>query len=101
MGRNRRAGMLLTAGAAGICMLIFFAVQRNWLEGKENSNDGSYEELKEDTSKEEPLKYIAEDFTAEEGFHTNLPIVVLRIQGEMPDYKSFESGMEQVKEEMF
>lgn len=64
-------------------------------------NPGSYETLKPDTSSENALKYINADFSVEKGFHTNLPIVILETDGELPQYKYFaDNGMEIADEDI-
>ena len=58
-------------------------------------NPGSYKTLEKDSSAENPLKYVGTDFSVKRGFHTNLPIVILEIDGELPEYKYFtDNGIE-------
>lgn len=90
--RNR----LILIGVSGVILLLGLNTFRNILLHNENRNDGSYFSLAPDLSTEDPLKYMNEDFTVQNDFHSNLPIVILSIDGEVPDYKSFSSGMETV-----
>lgn len=92
--------VMLLVSLSGILLLFGLTFLRTGLVHEENRNDGSYQHLVPDSSTEEPLKYIDEDFTVEEAFHTNLPIVVLSIDGELPEYKSFVSGNETVEEDV-
>ncbi len=55
----------------------------------------SFHEYLPDMSGEDPLKYIDSDFHVLDGFSTNLPIIVLDIDGELPDYKKF-TGSEEI-----
>jgi len=96
---NRRILLLIVWVFA--CALLFllslprFAVKNGIL------NPGSYETLKPDTSSENALKYINADFSVEKGFHTNLPIVILETDGELPQYKYFvDNGMEIADEDI-
>ena len=59
---------------------------------------GTYTSLSPDTSNDDPLAYIGEDFSVKEGFHTNLPIVILNLDSELPDYKTFKDSKEIVEE---
>ncbi len=56
-----------------------------------------YTELPSDTSVGDPLAGIAEDFTTNtEVFDSNLPLIVLHVDGELPQYKTFKDGIEVV-----
>ena len=59
---------------------------------------GTYEPLSPDTNTEDPLKYIDEDFAVKDGFHTNLPIVILKLDSDIPDYKTFKYSSEMIIE---
>lgn len=93
---NKRVVWILTVGIIGILSMLVLSLIRVEFDHIENGNDGSYHRLAKDTSAEDPLKYIQEDFLVTEGFHTNLPIVILTIDGEIPDYKNFENSQEVV-----
>ena len=60
------------------------------------SPDGTYASLAPDTSTEDPLLYIDKDFKVKQGFHTNLPIVVLSLDTDFPEYKRFRNGQEEL-----
>lgn len=60
----------------------------------ENVKQSSYSALAPDTNRADPLLYLKDDFTVREGFYTNLPIVILSMDDELSDYKSFTGGEE-------
>lgn len=99
MSHRKGIWVMLGIGLAGILLLYCLTVLRRGMNPLERENqEGVYQTLPADTQKEGPLKYITEDFTVEEGFHTNLPIVILSVEGEITRYKSFENGTEVVDE---
>ena len=55
---------------------------------------GTYETLIPDSSTDDPIGYIDSEYKVKEGFHTNLPIVVLSVDKEMPAYKKYKEGQE-------
>ena len=57
---------------------------------------GTYETLLPDESKDDPLAYIGKDYEVLDGFHTNLPIVILDLDTEIPIYKEFRDKSEQL-----
>lgn len=86
----------------GICCVLILGVLgciRVTLnkESKKNTQIG-YEKLPADNSTEEALAHIQEDFYVDEGFVTNLPIVILELDSEVSDYKYFKSGQEVINE---
>ena len=99
MSRRKGIWMMLGVGMTGILLLYGLTVLRRGTNPLERENqEGVYQTLPADTQTEDPLLYISEDFTVEEGFHTNLPIVILSIEGEITQYKSFENSTEVVDE---
>ena len=82
---------MLCIGIIGMTLLLGIGVVTKIFLYKDNQNAGNYHELLPDNSTEEPLAYINEDFTVAEGFHSNLPIVILSLDGEVPEYKSFSA----------
>lgn len=98
MPQNKNKVIMLSVCLAGLVLLLGLSILRVAIESERTQNDGSYQALVPDTSTEEPLTYLHEDFTVEEAFHTNLPIVTLSIDGELPDYKGFQDGAEVVAE---
>lgn len=98
MLQNKNKVIMLSVCLAGLALLIGLSILRFGLASIRAQNDGSYQALVPDTSTEKPLAYLHEDFTVEEAFHTNLPIVTLSIDGELPDYKGFQDGAEVVAE---
>ncbi len=95
MSQKRKVGFLI--GINLLCLFIL-AVLASWLgvrnERDKDVNKSTYFSLPADNSKEDPLLYIDSDFTVKEGFHSNLPIVLLTIDEELPDYKGFKGGKE-------
>ena len=59
-------------------------------------NSGSYETLLPDTSTDDPLKYIGNDYKIDGKFITNLPIVLIDTAEPAPDYKEFHEEEEVV-----
>ncbi|MGN0280353.1 MAG: CotH kinase family protein [Lachnospiraceae bacterium] len=99
MSRRKVIWMMLGIGLTGILLLYGLTVLRRGTNPLERENqEGVYQTLPADTQTEDPLLYISEDFIVEEGFHTNLPIVILSIEGEITQYKSFENSTEVVDE---
>lgn len=83
--------------AAVVIVLLLIGVLREVLAGKDEGA-GTYAPLAPDTSTDDPLAFLDEDFYVQDGFHTNLPIVLLSVDEELPEYKSFASGEETVME---
>ena len=98
---SRKKGIYVMAAFGLLCLFLVYSlsVLRTVLDGEEEqTNAGAYYSLPADTSTEDPLQYIAEDFSVDERFYSNLPIVILTIDGEITDYKKFASGSEEVDE---
>lgn len=55
---------------------------------------GTYSKLRACRLTDDPLMYLGDDFEVLEGFHTNLPIAILEIDTELPDYKLFKGSNE-------
>lgn len=99
MSRRNGIRMLFIIGIVGIVLLYCLAVLRRGMNSSERENSGGvYQTLPADTMTEDPLKYIAEDYMVDKEFCTNLPIVILSVEGEITQYKSFKNGMEVVDE---
>lgn len=84
-----------------LCLLLLGfldIVRRQCNPQEQQSQDGVYDKLPADTSGADPLAHISEDFLVEEQFSTNLPIVILNVDGELSEYKSFSNGVEYVDE---
>lgn len=83
-----------------ICLLLtgILGGVRLYLNPEKNRTEGTYAELPADKSVEDPLAHISESFIADEGFSSNLPIVILELEGEVTEYKSFKNGIEYVDE---
>lgn len=63
-------------------------------ESLTEKSSGTYKTLIPDSSTEDPLRYMDSNYKVKEGFHTNLPIVVLSVDKEMPAYKKYREGQE-------
>lgn len=99
MSRRKWIGTMTIFGLLSLFVLYLLGSFRLAMNEEEReAKEGVYESLPPDVSTEDPLKYIAEDFTVEEGFHSNLPIVILSIDGEITQYKSFADSQETVDE---
>lgn len=93
----RQRGIWILIGAACLFLMGALSVLHHILNPKQaEAALGVYETLLPDESKEEPLLHMREDFIVDDEFTTNLPIVILTLYGEMPDYKNFSSGTEYV-----
>lgn len=92
----------ILAGIAGCALLLGFLLLLETtlrrLLPEEDPITGVYHCLPADTSREDPLLYLDEDFTVLDGFHSNLPIVILELDGPMVNYKRFTGGQEIVDE---
>lgn len=99
MSRKKLLSAMTAFGLFCLFVLYLLGTFRMFSNTKEREDkEGVYASLPADTSKENPLRYIAEDYTVEEGFYSNLPIVILKIDGEVTEYKSFRNGKEVVDE---
>ncbi len=84
-----------------ICLVLLGLLgmmQRALNTDKQQAQEGVYETLPPDTGKEDPLLHISEDFIVDEQFSSNLPIVILTLDGELAEYKRFVSSQEIVDE---
>lgn len=80
---------LMILAAAGCGFLRGYAAYRN-----RDINRNTYFELPADPHTEDPLLYLEEDYTVRDGFRSNLPIVILSMEGELADYKGFKDQKE-------
>ena len=91
----RRRGIWILTGIVCLFSLGALSVLRRALNPEQTAAEfGVYETLPADTSEEDPLLHIGEDFLVDDTFSTNLPIVILTLDGEPTDYKSFSNGEE-------
>lgn len=99
MSRRKSICLMTIYSVLGILVLYLLGIFRMAVNEEERENVGGvYSNLPADDSVEDPLQFIAEDYSVEEGFHSNLPIVVLSIDGELTQYKSFINSTEIVYE---
>lgn len=84
----------------GVCgLMILTTLGLSALRGYEESlnknvNKNTYFDLPEDSCTEDPICYLDENYVVQEGFHSNLPIVILSMEGELSDYKGFTNQEE-------
>lgn len=83
-------GVLVVLGALGFGFLRAFAESKNKAVNKD-----TYFTLPADPHSEDPLRYMNEEFLLEEGFCSNLPIVILSMEEELADYKGFTATGEE------
>ena len=90
----------LAAVWAGVGLLILLISLLNaQLRAGEDTGHHRYQDLPAAVPMRNPLEGIEPDFTLNSRFSTELPLVVLELDGELPDYKSFKDGQEQVLSE--
>lgn len=95
----KKRGIWIACSLAVFLTAVFCCGLRLYLNPQEQRRtEGTYGELLEDESTEDPLAHISQDFIADEEFVTNLPIVLLELEGEVSNYKSFRGGAELVDE---
>lgn len=99
MSRGKRNIAMVICGFVSLAALYLTGCLRTALNSDtDDSGKGTYESLPEDNSEGDPLEYIDENFMVKDGFNSNLPVVILSINGELSDYKSFFDGKETVDE---
>ncbi|MDE5698456.1 MAG: CotH kinase family protein [Lachnospiraceae bacterium] len=97
MSQGRKKVCLLGVCVLTILTVIGLSALRGYeLRRNKAVNKNTYFELPADPYTEDPLCYLDEDFVVQEGFHTNLPIVILSMEGELADYKGFKNEAEYV-----
>lgn len=95
MLHGRRKLSLIGLNVLCIAVILFLCFLRGMADHADRNIDQStYTTLPPDESPEDPLLYLSPEFQVAEGFHSNMPIVILEVDGEMPDYKRFESSRE-------
>jgi len=100
VSRKKRMRNMALIGLLCIIGLYLLGAIRLALNPEEQQNNlGNYKSLPKDISQEDPLQNINEAFQVSEDFHTNLPIVILTIDGEVSDYNWFSDGQEHVVKE--
>lgn len=99
--RPGRRGILLVCGILGLCLLYGAGLLRSAvISAGEKEKRGTYEALAPDLSEEDPLAYIDENFMAAPSFHSQLPIVVMKLEEPVTEYKSFKESREIIYEEL-
>lgn len=82
----------------GVLILLISLLSAHLCAG-EDTGHHRYQDLPAAVPMQNPLEGIEPDFTLNSRFSTELPLVVLEPDGELPDYKSFKDGQEQVLSE--
>lgn len=85
-----------TAAAAGALIgICTCTLLKTWADYTESPpNLGVYRPLPESEPQENPAAHLDENYLITEEFSTHLPLVVLEIDEELPDYKYFKNGVE-------
>ncbi len=95
MSRSRGIKLMTIISLIAILVLLFLSTLRSFYnESERDALEGVYKTLPKDISTEEPLAHIRENFLVDEEFHSNLPIVILKIDGEVTKYKDFKNSQE-------
>lgn len=82
---------LVILAAGGLGFLRSYAAYQN-----RDINKSTYFDLPADPHLEDPLLYMNEDYTVQDGFHSNLPIVILSVEGELAYYKEFDEAGDEI-----
>ena len=80
-------------------LILLISLLSAQLRAGEDTGQHRYQDLPAAVPMRNPLEGIEPDFTLNSRFSTELPLVVLELDGELPDYKSFKDGQEQVLSE--
>ena len=95
MTQGRKKACLLCVCALTILVAVGLGFFRSYVAYQNKAvNKSTYFDLPPDPHTEDPLRYLDENFVAQEGFHSNLPIVILSTEGELADYKGFSDEQE-------
>ncbi len=80
-------------------VLVVLAVMCMFRSGRYfvSKPEGTYSSLSPDTSTGNPLEFIGKDYSVQEGFVSNLPIVIIGLDAELPDYKEFDGQFDEVQ----
>ncbi|MBP5554696.1 MAG: CotH kinase family protein [Lachnospiraceae bacterium] len=102
MNAKRDCLIFFAVASVLVCFLTVVIYMIDRKEEKVNQISAAYyTELPKDVSEGDPLAAIGEDFVTDvSSFSGNLPLVVLRIDGDLPQYKTFKDGMEIVDTEV-
>ncbi|WP_324825847.1 CotH kinase family protein [Sinanaerobacter sp. ZZT-01] len=99
MTRKKRLYIILGINILCLLLLFFLRTGQNLLNlASDAVSTHTYFTLPANEDESDPLQYISEDFTVEDGFYSNLPIVILNLDGEITNYKSFRNEEEIVDE---
>lgn len=95
----KKKGIMILLCLVGLLLLGMLSALRKQLNPEEKrEQDGTYGALPADASAEDPLEHLNENFLVDAGYSSHLPIVILEIDGELGEYKSFSGGKEIVDE---
>ena len=85
-----RYSLIIIAIVFILLIFVLYAFS-NLIHDRINSDVvNSYESLPEDISLGNPLSYINEDYTLDERFSSNLPLVIIELDSVLPDYKEHD-----------
>lgn len=102
MKRKRRLlclGLVLSAAIVSVACLRTYL--RSLKPAEELSSGDYYQTLPPGPDSQDALKWISEDFVTDPHFSGNLPLVVLQMDGPLPEYKYFKGGIEFVNEDVY
>lgn len=86
----------LAAMWAGVgCLILVISLMSALLRSGDDTGHHRYQDLPA-APQEDALAGMEPDFTLTDRFTTNLPLVVLELDGALPDYKLFRGGQEHV-----
>ncbi len=99
MSRKKRFYFIIGINALCLLLMVFLRTGQNLLNlATDSISTHTYFTLPAEEDENDPLQYISEDFTVKKGFYSNLPIVILNLDQEVSDYKSFKNEQEIVND---
>ena len=99
MSQTKKKTVLLGCCFLSMLLMAGLCALRGILDDSDKEvNKSTYFALPADTSTEDPLLYLDEEFHVLEGFHSNMPIVIVTVDEEFADYKDFKNSSETVDE---
>lgn len=90
MSQTLKKALLLGMCVLSVAVTAGLAFLKSYIAYRDNhANQSVYDTLPPDPYTEDPLAYLDEEFVVREGFHSNMPIVILSMEGEPGRYKEF------------
>lgn len=93
---NRKLHLILICLVSILLMVILGGIREFIQQKNKTINKNTYFELTHDSSEEDPLTYIGDNFEVQEGFSSHLPIIILSTEESLSDYKGFHDSQEYV-----